>query len=107
MPGLTVNSPDDVRNVYWAIHASQLVAIAIAGLLYRHNRTAGKPFLIVSVALVLQSVGLEACDDIAWWRQVYLTSVDIPFSITLATGTLLGMLIVLRGWSAGRRERSV
>jgi hypothetical protein len=43
MPGLTVDSLDDMRRIYWAIHLSQLLAIAVAWLLYRHNRTASLP----------------------------------------------------------------
>jgi hypothetical protein len=105
MPGLTVNSLEDMRRIYWAIHFSQLLAIAFALLLYLQSRTVGKPFLIVGVALVLQSIGLEVFDDLAWWRRVYLASAGLPFFATLATGTLIGLLIVSRGWSAGKRER--
>ncbi len=107
MPGLTVNSLEDMRRIYWAIHLSQLLALAFAVLLYRQNRTVGQPFLVVGVVLVLQSIGLEVCDDLAWWRQVYLASADLPFSVILATGTLVGVLIVSQGWSAGKRDRNV
>jgi hypothetical protein len=107
MPGLTVNSLDDMRRIYWAIHCSQLLAIAVAWFLYRQNRTYGKPFLIVGAALALQSIGLEVCDDMAWWRRVYLSSAGIPVSMLLATGTVVGMLIVSRGWTAGKRDRNV
>jgi hypothetical protein len=83
------------------------LAIAFALLLYLQNRAAGKPFLIVVVALVLQSIGLEVFDDLAWWRRVYLASAGLPFSVILAAGTLVGTLVVSRGWSAGKRDRNV
>lgn len=107
VPGLTVNSLEDMRRIYWAIHLSQLLALTFAFFLYRQNRTAGKPFLIVGGALVLQSIGLELFDDLVWWRRLYLASAGLPFLATLATGWLVGMLIVARGWSAGVRERNV
>ncbi len=106
MPGLTVNSLEDVRRIYWAIHLSQLLAIAIALLLYLQDRTVGKPFLIVGVALVLQSIGLEVYDDVAWWRRVHLAGAGLPFFVALTTGTLVGILIVSRGWTAGKRDRN-
>lgn len=107
LPGLIVTSLEDLRRIYWAIHLSQLLAIACAVLLYLQHRTVGRPFLIVAVALVLQSIGLEVYDDVAWWRAVYLASAGVPFSVTLATGTVIGILVVSRGWSAGTRDRRV
>lgn len=95
-----------MRRIYWAIHLSQLLAIAFALLLYVQNRSVGKPFLIVCVALVLQSIGLETFDDVAWWRPIYLATADLPFFGILAAGILLGVFIVSRGWSDGKRKRN-
>ncbi|MBI1392142.1 MAG: hypothetical protein GC152_05300 [Alphaproteobacteria bacterium] len=104
-PGLIVNSPEDVRNVYWAIHLSQALAILFALVLYFQKPKFGAPFLVLSLALVLQSIGLEVFDDIGWWRDLYLASADLPFAAPLGIGLIIGILIVWRGWMAGGAKR--
>lgn len=105
VPALTVNSLEDVRKIYWAIHMSQVLAIAFALRLYLQNRKVGEPFLVVGFALVLQSIALETFDDVTWWRQVYLASADLPLFVPLVLGMLVGTLIVWRGWRDGKPER--
>lgn len=104
LPGFIVNSLEDIRNIYWSIHLSQVLAIALAVFLYFQKPKFGKPFVIISVALVLQSIGLELFDDIEWWRALYLEYAGVPFAAPLALGLIVGLLIVGRGWEDGRRR---
>jgi uncharacterized membrane protein len=104
LPGLIVNSLEDIRNIYWSIHLSQALAIALAMFLYFQKPKFGKPYLIISVALVLQSLGLELFDDIGWWRALYLEYAAVPFAAPLTLGLIIGLLIVWRGWEDGKRR---
>jgi hypothetical protein len=104
LPGLIVNSLEDIRNIYWSIHLSQVLAIALALFLYFQKPKFGKPFLIISVALVVQSLGLELFDDIGWWRAIYLDYASVPFAAPLALGLIVGLLIAWRGWEDGKRK---
>lgn len=103
LPGLIVNSLDDIRNIYWAIHLSQALAIALAAFLYFQNRKFGAPFLIVGMALILQSLALEIFDDLGWWRNVYLASAERPLAVPLLIGLIAAIIIAWRGWLAGKR----
>lgn len=103
LPGLIVYSLDDIRNIYWAIHLSQVLAIALAAFLYLQNRKFGAPFIIVSIALILQSLALEIFDGLEWWRKAYLASVELPFAALLVTGLIVGAAFAWRGWAAGKR----
>ena len=100
LPGLIVNSTDDIRNIYMAIHLSQILAIAFAMVLYFQNRKFGAPFLFVSIFLILQSIGLEVFDDISWWREIYLSTTALPFAAPLGLGLAIGALITWRGWTS-------
>jgi hypothetical protein len=102
LPGLIVNSLEDVRNIYWSIHLSQVLAIALAMVLHFQKPKFGKPYLIISAALVLQSIGLELFDDIGWWRALYLDYASVPFAAPLTLGLIIGLLIVWRGWEDGK-----
>jgi len=104
MPGLVINSLEDVRNIYWSIHLSQVLAIALALFLYSQKPKAGKPFVIVIVALILQSIALEVFDDLGAWREIYLAYGTIPFAAPLAIGLIVGVLIVWKGWEGGKRK---
>lgn len=104
LPGLIVNSLEDIRNIYWSIHLSQVLAIALAMYLYFLKPRFGKPFLVISVALILQSVGLELFDDIGWWREIYLDYAGVRPLAPLTLGLIVGLLIVWRGWEDGKRK---
>ena len=99
VPGFLVLSLDDIRAIYWAIHACQLAGIALALALYARDRTHGTPFLIVCVLLALQSIGLEVFDSIGWWRDLFIVSAGVPFAATLSTGLVIGAAVLWGGWS--------
>lgn len=103
VPGLTVNAIEDVALIYWAFHLSEFLAIAIAMFLYMRERRYGRPFLIVSIAMVLQSAALEWLDQVAWWRDIFLAVANIPVVITVSAGIVVGALISWLGWTAPHR----
>ena len=102
VPWLFVESLDDIRNVYLAIHITQALAIAFALFLYLQNRKYGAPFLAVCLALLLQSIGLEVFDDVRWWREIYLSLPSLPMQYLFAPGLVLGVLVAIGGWRAGK-----
>lgn len=104
LPGLIVNSLEDMRDIYWAIHLSQVLALVLAMFLHFQKPKFGKPFLIVSAALALQSLGLELFDDPRWWRAIYLDYATVPFAAPLSLGLIVGLLIVWRGWEDGKKK---
>lgn len=103
VPGLIVNEIEDVARIYWAFHLAELLAIALAMFLYLRERRYGRPFLIVSIAMVLQSVALEWMDQVYWWQEVFFAVANIPLVTTISAGIIVGALISWMGWSAPQR----
>lgn len=105
VPGLTVNGIEDVARIYWAFHLSELLAITIAMFLYLRERRYGRPFLIVSIAMVLQSVALEWMGQVYWWQEIFFAVANIPLVTTISAGIIVGALISWIGWSAPQRPK--
>lgn len=105
VPGLYVNDLEDVRRIYDAFHISQLLAIALALVLYAGNRRNGGPFLFVVGVLISQSVALELFDNFEGWRFLFIQSGTWPLAVFGVTGLLIGALIARLGWLDGHRDR--
>jgi hypothetical protein len=106
VPGLIVRGPEDVNLFYWAIHFSEVIAIGIALYLYTRAPRHGRPFLVVSFAMFLQSLSIETVEQVAWWREVYLAVADIPVVLMLSIGLATGALVAWFGWMGGGRPSS-
>ena len=105
VPGLTVNGVEDAARIYWAFHLSELLAITIAMFLYLRERRYGRPFLIVSIAMVLQSVAMEWIDQVQWWQEIFFAMANIPLVATISAGIIVGALISWMGWSVPARPK--
>ncbi len=104
VPGFLVREFEDVRKIYDGFHASQLLAIAVAIVLYRRDKANGFPFVFVCFVLVLQSVALEIFDGFEPWRTAFIATASWPMSIALIPGVVLGIAVAWLGWTAGHRE---
>ena len=107
VPPLYVNSLEDVRRIYDAFHLSQLIAILLALVLYRHAPRHGKPFKLVIAVLLAQSLALELFDGLQSWRTFFVDSGSWPIVIFASVGLLAGILLVFFGWTKGQQIRAM
>lgn len=99
-PGFRVTSLEEVHLIYWAFHLSEFLAIALAMYLYWLAPRFGRPFVVVSIVMVLQSIAIETLDQFSWWRELFFAIADVPVLVTAITGLGVGALVAWLGWIA-------
>lgn len=109
VPGLMIRSPQDFPLFAWGLHLAGLFAIAIALWLYGADRRFGRPWLVVAVVTIVQSILFETLARSPIWARIYLTVAPIPMPLFLATGLAAGAAATWFGWTRvpARRRRTV
>ena len=98
VPGLIAQDISQIENAYRGFHLSQILAIALAIYLYNGNPRFGKPFIVVSGAMILQSITLETLGDVGVWRSLLYSFANVPVLSAIATGLVTGVVLVWLGW---------
>jgi hypothetical protein len=78
---------------------SDIMAAALAVILFLRDRERGYPFLVVAVFLMTQIAGIYLLDEAQWFRDMFKDYAQLPSVMTVGTGLLLGLLAVWLGWT--------
>ncbi len=105
VPGLIVDGVEDIPLIYWGFHLSEILAITIALYLYFCERRFGHPFLVVSIAMALQSIAFESLDQVSWWREIFLATANVPVLVVAFAGIGIGAFLSWLGWTAPNQRR--
>jgi hypothetical protein len=106
LPGLIIHGPQDFPLFAWNLHLASLVAIAIAGWLYRADPRNGRPWLIVGGVTLAQSLVFETFARTALWSDVYLSLARVPWALLMVVGLVAGIAAVWIGWNAAPARRT-
>jgi hypothetical protein len=98
VPAMSINGPEDFHNVTDGIALSISMALVVAIYMYFRNRKYGTPFLVISLFLALQVVGCYLVADTAVWRAWFGAYVQIPSTLTVSAGFILGASAAWIGW---------
>jgi hypothetical protein len=100
VPGMTISGPDTLWLFAWHVHLSQVAVILFAGALYAANRRFGRPWLIVILVSLAQSVAFETIGRTGAWHKAMIWLGSIPAPLLFATGLAAGAVAVWIGWRA-------
>jgi len=91
------------ENFSYAMAGGNLIALAIALILYRQAPRHGRPFLIAAGFIAAQAVTYETLGRIPDWAPVFagVSHVNLPFLLLLTGIASVG--IAWHGWVAGAR----
>jgi hypothetical protein len=99
VPQMAITGPEDFHKVADAIALGIVMPLLLAIYLYLRNREVGKPFLVVAVLLAVQIAGIYWIADTGVWQQCFGWYAQLPETITVGSGVLLGALAAWYGWS--------
>lgn len=99
IPSMAVNGPGDFYKVADAIAVTIAMEMLLAVYLYVRNRQNGGPFLVVAVFLALQGAGIYLFADTETWLLLFDAYAQLPATVTVGAGFLLGTLAAWSGWS--------
>ena len=96
--------PDE--NFSYAMAGGNLIALAVAFILYRQAPKHGRPFLIAAGFIAVQAITYETLGRIPTWAPVFasVANANLPLLLTLTGIVSLG--IAWHGWVAGARPGS-
>jgi hypothetical protein len=103
VPGFPQDSVLGLDPFVIAVETAQAISIVGALLLAWRAPKAGKPFLFVAAATVVQSVAMESVGHSAAWAGLCQKVIGVPVLLVAAIGLGLGAVVVGAGWRAGRR----
>jgi hypothetical protein len=91
------------ENFSYAMAGGNLIALAVALLLYRQAPKHGRPFLIAAGFIAAQAITFETLGRIPAWALIFasIASVQLPLLLILTGIASLG--IAWHGWVAGAR----
>ncbi len=102
VPGLTIRSIEEIPRFAGSFHLSQVLAIAVALLLFLRHRQA-RPFLIVAIVIAVQSVAFETAGRTVIWSDLN-GWIGTLSPLTLACfAVLLGIVATCFGWVNARK----
>ena len=81
-----------------ALLAAGALVLAAALLLFVRERRDGKPWLVVAVIIVLQSIAFETLGRSGWWDGVMNGYAAVPIYVPALSGLLIGGAAVAAGW---------
>jgi len=87
----------------YAMAGGNLIALAIALVLYRQAPKHGRPWLLAAAVIAAQEITFETLGRIPGWAPMFasVSHVNLPFLLTLTGIASLG--IAWHGWVAGAR----
>lgn len=98
VPQLDITGPENFHKAADAIALGIAMPLLLAIYLYLRDRKVGIPFLAVAVFLAAQVGGLYWVADTGVWRQLFGVYAELPATITVGSGVLLGALAAWYGW---------
>lgn len=100
LPFLVFTNSAHPQRILDAIVISMGMAIAFSLVMYLRDRKSGVPFLVAAGLMFLQAVSMYVGTNIQWVRNGFETYAEIPDTLTLLAGFLLGALISWFGWNS-------
>lgn len=97
-PGFTISGVEELQWFPVNFHLGNLAALLPAlVLLYRDRGILGlrSPYLIVALAIGLQSLGFELVGDAAWWQALMSAFAAVPAPMVVASGLVAGAVLAL------------
>ena len=98
VPGLMIRSVEEVPRFGSALQVSQVLVVIAALWLWSMDRRVGRPFLVLAVVAILQSVTFETIGALPAWQQTAKSFGSVSPSIAALLGIVLGALVVAVGW---------
>lgn len=105
LPFLVFTGSEFPQRALDAIVIAMGLSIAFALVLYLRDRKYGVPFLVAAGFLLLEAVCIYVGSSIGWVQRGFEAYAQIPTSLTIVVGFLLGAAVSWFGWrSVDRRE---
>jgi hypothetical protein len=93
--------PDE--NFSYAMAGGNLIALAVALVLYRRAPKHGRPFLIAAGFIAAQEITFETLGRIPGWAPMFASVADVSLPLLLTLTAIAGVGIAWHGWVAGAR----
>jgi hypothetical protein len=105
MPPISIRGPDTFDRFPIAFHLGNLIALVFTVALYRRSGRHGRPFLIASALILLQSVLFESLGAWPAWERLFVWIARVPTPALASLGLGASFLVVWFGWISGQRPR--
>ena len=103
VPGLVIHGPTDFGLFTYSLHLSNLLTAAVALWLYRTAPRYGRPFLVVAIVGLAQSLGFALLPHLAPWRDGFSAFGRLPVAPVLVAALAIGAAVTWLGWNAGSK----
>ena len=105
LPPIAITGPDTFYRFVYAYHLANLIALAITLALYFRSGRFGRPFLVASGLILLQSLTFETVARTAAWRGIVYAIGATPTSALVSLAIAASAAIIWLGWTAGHGPR--
>ena len=96
-----------IVNLSWAYYFSMSFVLALTVFLYLRDRDNGRPFLLLSILIMMQVASYELLGGNAWWTDAIIAAFNRPIEFVGLAGLITGALITWLGWSVSPRSKVV
>jgi hypothetical protein len=98
VPGLTIRSVEEIPRFAYALQLSQALVVVAALWLWSADRRVGRPFLILAVIAVLQSLSFETIGNSNDWKNMAESFATVPPALAALLGIALGAAVIGVAW---------
>lgn len=90
-------------NFSYAMAGGNLMALAIALILYRQAPKHGRPFLVAAGFIIAQEITYETLGRLPGWAPIFASVADANLPLLLTLTGIVSLGIAWHGWVAGAR----
>jgi hypothetical protein len=102
LPPLAIAGPADFHRFGYGVHLADALAVGVAAVLYLRAPKWGRPFLIVGLLVVAQSLVFETLGRTGLWERLFAAIGTVPAAVVATLGLGMGAAAAWAGWAAGR-----
>jgi hypothetical protein len=102
LPPLAIGGPETLHRFGYGVQLANLVAIAVAALLYLRAPKHGRPFLIGGSIVALQMLLFDFVGRAPAWERLFAAIAAVPVSAMVGMGLAASAAAIWAGWTAGQ-----
>jgi hypothetical protein len=103
IPYLRADAPETAYRFSYAMAGGNLIALAIALILYRQAPKHGRPLLIAAGIIATQEITFETLGRLPDWAPIFASVADANLPLLLTLTAIASLGIAWYGWVAGAR----
>lgn len=95
------------ENFSWSMAGGNLIALAVALILYRQAPKHGRPYLIAAGFIAAQAITFDTLGRIPAWAPIFASVSFLNLPLLLLATAIVSVFVAWHGWVAGARPKAL